>query len=129
MYKRQLINEKIPNRLIRYIYELKAICINGEAPQVFQCVVCGDKERPGKFSTLKGGKVCTHCIRDVYDGLELDPSTWYTLQYIESAKVEHLYNFTVSDLVLRELAMVMGRYMDVYVDHQFKSLEILKLMT
>ena len=126
---RALINEKIPNRLIRYIYELKAICINGEAPQVFQCVVCGDKERPGKFSTLKGGKVCTHCIRDVYDGLELDPSTWYTLQYIESAKVEHLYNFTVSDLVLRELAMVMGRYMDVYVDHQFKSLEILKLMT
>lgn len=92
-------------------------------------MVCGDKERPGKFSTLKGGKVCTHCIRDVYDGLELDPSTWYTLQYIESAKVEHLYNFTVSDLVLRELAMVMGRYMDVYVDHQFKSLEILKLMT
>ena len=126
---RALINEKIPNRLIRYIYELKAICINGEAPQVFQCVVCGDKERPGKFSTLKGGKVCTHCIRDGYDGLELDPSTWYTLQYIESAKVEHLYNFTVSDLVLRELAMVMGRYMDVYVDHQFKSLEILKLMT
>ena len=54
---RALINEKIPNRLIRYIYELKAICINGEAPQVFQCVVCGDKERPGKFSTLKGGKV------------------------------------------------------------------------
>ena len=53
---RALINEKIPNRLIRYIYELKAICINGEAPQVFQCVVCGDKERPGKFSTLKGGK-------------------------------------------------------------------------
>ena len=68
-------------------------------------------------------------MRDVYDGLELDPSTWYTLQYIESAKVEHLYNFTVSDQVLRELAMVMGRYMDVYVDHQFKSLEILKLMT
>ena len=52
---RALINEtSIPNRLIRYIYELKTICINGEAPQVFQCVVCGDKERPGSVQCNEG---------------------------------------------------------------------------
>lgn len=126
---RAILNSKIPNRLIRYIYELKTICINGEGPQVFQCVICGDRERPGEFSTLKGGKVCRHCLQGIHDGLELSESTWYTLQYIESTKVEQLYNFTVSDLVMKELSMVMGRYMDVYVDHAFKSLEILKLMT
>ena len=43
---RALLNEKIPNRLIRRVFELKALCISGEGPQVFQCVSCGDKERP-----------------------------------------------------------------------------------
>lgn len=126
---RALSKDSIPNLLIRYIYELKAICINGEAPQVFRCVVCGDQERPGQFSAKRGGRVCCQCDRDVFDGMELDPSTWYALQYIVGEKVERLYTFTVSDLVLRELGMVVGRYMDVYVDRQFKSLEILKQMT
>lgn len=126
---RALSKASIPNLLIRYIYELKAICINGEAPQVFQCVVCGDRERPGQFSTMRGGRICCQCGRDVYDGMELDGSTWYALQYIVGAKVERLYTFTVSETVLEELGMVMERYMDVYVDKRFKSLEILRQMT
>ena len=40
---RALTNVHIPNRLIRCIYELKAVCINGEGPQVFECVSCGRK--------------------------------------------------------------------------------------
>lgn len=126
---RALSKESIPNELIRCIYELKAICINGEAPQVFQCVTCGDRERHGQFSVKRGGRVCCQCDREVYDGMELNASTWYALQYIVSSSVERLYTFTVSDLVLRELKMVMERYMDVYVDKRFKSLEILKQMT
>ena len=33
---RALTNPHIPNMLIRYIFELKALTINGQAPQVFQ---------------------------------------------------------------------------------------------
>ena len=40
---RALVNPHIPNLLIRYIYELKTVSINGEGPQVFQCVGCGDR--------------------------------------------------------------------------------------
>ena len=32
---RALTNSRIPDQLIRYIYELKMLCINGEGPQVF----------------------------------------------------------------------------------------------
>ena len=35
---RALVNPNIPNKLIRYIYELKAVSVNGEGPQVFSCV-------------------------------------------------------------------------------------------
>ncbi len=125
---RAVIKHGIPNRLIRRVFELKAVCINGEAPQVFQCVVCGDSERDGQFSVKKGGKVCRECDRDVFDGMELRNSTWHAMQYIVSSSVEKLYTFTVSEEVLCELETVMERYMDVYVEKRFKSLEILESM-
>ncbi len=58
---RALTNVHIPNRLIRCIYELKAVCINGEGPQVFECVSCGSWEENMKFSVRKGGLVCRKC--------------------------------------------------------------------
>lgn len=123
-----LTNTKIPNRLIRYIFELKALCVNGEGPQVFQCVCCGDKERSAVFSPQKGGLVCSECDRDVIDGICLNNSTLYSMQYIETSKIEHLYTFVVKENVLDELGRVMERYRDIYIDKRFKSLEILETL-
>lgn len=123
---RALTNSKIPDKLVRYIYELKAICINGEGPQMFECVTCGDKERDKVFSVRKGGLVCRECAYQVQDGVRLLPSTLYTMQYIISSPVEKLYTFVVKEEVLEQLGKVMRGYMDVYVDKRFKSLEILE---
>lgn len=125
---RALINPKLPNRLIRYIFELRALCINGEGPQVFQCIACGCKERPMVFSVKKGGMVCSECSRDMIDGVCLDQSTIYTMQYIETSKIEKLYTFIVNEKVLDELAWIMQRYADVYIEKRFKSLEILETL-
>ena len=125
---RALLNPHIPDRLVRCIFELKALTVNGQAPQVFQCVVCGDKERPAVFSAVKGGLVCGACRGDVIDGMLLDNSTLYSMQYIESSSIGKLYTFTVTDKVLAELEKVMGRLMEVYVGKKFKSLEILETL-
>lgn len=126
---RALINPHIPDRLIRYIFELKALTVNGQAPQVFQCVTCGDKDRPAVFSAAKGGLVCNECDGNVLDGMVLDNSTLYSMQYIESSTIEKLYTFNVTEKVLNELGRVMERLMEVYVDKRFKSLEILETLT
>ena len=126
---RALINPHIPNRLVRRIFELKALTVNGQAPQVFQCVSCGNQERPAVFSPAKGGLVCSECSGDVIDGMILDNSTLYSMQYIESTPVVKLYTFTVAENVLAELEKVMDRLMEVYVDRRFKSLEILETLT
>lgn len=123
-----LSNPHIPNRLIRYIFELRAYSINGEGPEVFQCVTCGSKDRSAVFSVRKGGLVCSECDRDVIDGIRLDQSTLYSMQYIETSKIEKLYTFNVKEEVLEQLAKVMDRYRDVYVDKRFKSLEILETL-
>lgn len=123
---RALLNPRLPNRLIRVVYELKTICINGEAPQVFQCVSCGKKEESMRFSPLKGGLVCKACEKAAPDLIELDTSAVYTMQYIETSTIEKLYTFLVSDRVLEELRTVMERYMEVYVGKRFSSLDILE---
>ena len=123
---RALLNPRLPNRLIRVVYELKTICINGEAPQVFQCVSCGKKEESMRFSPLKGGLVCKACEKAAPDLIELDISAVYTMQYIETSTIEKLYTFLVSDRVLEELRTVMERYMEVYVGKRFSSLDILE---
>ena len=53
---------------------------------------------------------------------------WYTMQYIESSKIEKLYTFLVNEKVLNELEWIMQRYADVYIDKKFKSLEILETL-
>lgn len=123
---RALTKRVIPLKLVRYIFELKAVTVNGEGPQVFQCVTCGNKERPCVFSVKKGGLVCSECDRDVYDGMKLNTSTLYAMQYVVGTPVEKLYTFNLSEEVLTEFGKVMERYLDIYVDKRFKSLEILE---
>ena len=62
------------------------------------------------------------------DGSCMNQSTLYSRQYIESSQIEKLYTFVVKENVLEELARVMKRYTDVYVDKRFKSLEILETL-
>ena len=111
-----LTSPHIPNLLIRRIFELKAFCINGEGPQVFQCVRCQEKDGQMVFSAREGGLVCTDCARNISDGISLDNSTLYTMQYIEISTIEKLYTFTVSREVLEKLSGIMERYCLLYVE-------------
>ena len=44
---------------------------------------------------------------DVKDGIVLDSSTLFCMQFIESSKLEKLYTFNVTDQVLDQLGTVM----------------------
>lgn len=125
---RALTAGKIPLRLIRDVFELKAMYINGEGPQVFGCVSCQSKTKPCRFSVRYGGLICDTCGREAIDRRTLHTSTLYAMQFIAATPVEKLYTFTLSEEVLKELTDVIGRYLEVYVNRRFKSLEILEQM-
>lgn len=124
---RALVSKKFPYELIRCIFELKTLVINGEYPEVFQCTNCGAKDRGMVFSSKNHGLVCEECQSLASDGIALDDSTLYTLQYIVSSPIEKLYTFAVSKEVLLRLKKMMKQYLGMYVDKQFKSLEILEM--
>ena len=41
--RRALLNNKLPNALIKCVFELKLLTINGEYPQMFECTFCRSK--------------------------------------------------------------------------------------
>ena len=95
---RALLVPSLPRKLVRYIYELKAMTYSGECPQTFE-----------QFSAWN-----------------LNPSTEYALQYVVAASVEKLYTFLLTEEVFAEFARVVTWLRKHYVEHRFKSLEILE---
>lgn len=135
---RALESPAFDNRLVRVVYELKAMAVNGVGPNVFSCVKCGKKEAISSFSVKRGGVLCEECslscgaeqvaIRENYDVIRVEESTVYTMQYVISSTVEKLYTFTVSAKVLQELQQVMREYLHRYLGHSFQSIKILEEM-
>ena len=123
-----LLNEKIDNRLIRCIFELKTLVLNGEYPNVFECMKCGTKEELQWFSLRDSGMLCKKCGGNGGGLIKTDPSTTYTLQYIVSAELTKLYHFTVTEEVLCKLEKIIGDFIRVHLDKKMKSLQILEMM-
>lgn len=121
---RALIHPSLDNRLVRRIYELKMLCFHGEYPGMFECMKCGKKEKLDGFSIVYNGVLCGNCHST--DKLELDTSTIYTMQYVIASEISKLFTFQVSENVLTEFGMVMNRFLSVYTDKVFHSLEMLE---
>lgn len=94
---RALLRPAIPNRLVRRVFELKSMVINGEYT-----------EEPPRASS----ESCT-----------------YAWEYVVCSGVESLYKFVLKDDVMREFEMAVESSRRSYVHHDFKSLEILNMLT
>ena len=122
---RIVVKRSISLSLIRCIFELKMICLEGEAPQVFSCVGCGKQGEPYWFSAAKGGLLCRDCVSKASDARRVGQSTVYALA-LWPTPVE-LYTFTVTEKVLEELkqsAKMRGCIHRPYV----RSLEMLEFL-
>lgn len=123
---RALENPRLDKRLVRYVFELKAMVINGEYPEMFVCTGCGSKENLTAYSYEKNGVLCEECMDT--GGERLQQSTVFTMQYVIASPVEKLYTFTVSPEVFREFSHIQERLRRTYVDKKFKTLEILETL-
>lgn len=126
---RILCRDTVPQPLIRVIFELRMFVVNGEYPECFHCVLCGAKDRLNHFSPVRSGIVCDRCLGESGSLLPLSTSTLYAVQYIITSPIERLYTFNVSPEVLHQLQRMMEGYIHRHIDRNFKSLEILNVMT
>ncbi len=123
---RALSQESIIKPLVRAVFELKILAINGVAPQVFGCVKCGKKSGFSHFNSEAGGMLCTDCLKNAAKSIKITDAAIYTMQYIISSSIEKLYTFTVSKEVMSELKTCVKDYKEIYIDKKMKSLDLLE---
>lgn len=122
-------NSKLDNRLVKIIYELRIIAVNGENPDFFVCCLCDLSTELDTFSPDVNGMYCRKCHSRAANGIMLNESAVYTLQYIVTAPIEKLFTFVVSDEVLVQLETLMCSVCDKTFDREFKSLDALSELT
>lgn len=123
---RELSKDTIPAKLIKIIFEMRMLVINGEYPNLFACGNCGNRENLKYFNLKKDTVECAKCGNK--DDIGLDTSTLYTLQYIATSKIEKLFTFNVSELVMEQLSKIVGDYLAKRIDKHFNSLDFLTQM-
>ena len=119
-----LVNGVVSNQLIRCIYEVRLMDIEGQGIHAYACVKCGDRDIE-YFDAASGGMLCTKCALKQKINLKVSATLTYTLQFILSTPVNKLYGFTLADDALQELIWITDRFRNEYIDKNFKSLEIL----
>jgi DNA repair protein RecO (recombination protein O) len=113
--------------LIRSIYEMRMMQIQGEALELFQCLGCGKENAGFPVFLSKGGVLCPECSGTQKQDkvCVLSGDALYTLQFVLATPLEKLYTFRVSKEVEQELAAFMKQYLFQYLHHEFRSLQFL----
>lgn len=93
---RALLKPALPNPLVRTVFELRIMVINGEYTE--------------------------------YPPRAVSESAVYAWQYIQTSPLESLYTFILKDEVFAELRQCVEIIRKRFVDREFHSLEILKMM-
>lgn len=123
-----LLNDRIPNPLVRRIYEMRAMVINGEYPQVFQCMECGKELTSGLYLPRAAGMTCMDCTRQGGNGILVHEAALYALQYVASAPLQKLYRFTLKPEAFLEMERVVKSGVSGFIDKNFRSLKVLEAL-
>ena len=127
-----LLKKQVPVKLIRRIFELRAMANFGEAPEIFECALCGKKEtgRMWHFDRFKSRIICDSCRMDSENdagGFErLSEAARYAMHYCITSAPQKLYSFELTENVQKEFDSAVADYVALHVDKKMKSLEVIE---
>lgn len=122
---RALVKGDISDRLIRSIYEIRLMNIEGQGIHCFSCVKCRNNHELIYFDAFSGGLLCRECGIKYKCTKKVSGTLVYSLQYILSSPLNRLFSFRLEPAAEEELARISDRFRCEYIDKNFKSLEIL----
>lgn len=120
-----LIENKISGKLIKSIFELKLMDIEGQGIHAADCVKCGSKEHLHFIDVRAGGLLCEACGRKAGRPVSVSDGAVYTIRYILSAPIGSLYSFNLTEEMYQEVSGIITSFINEYVDRKFNSLNIL----
>ena len=109
-------------RLLKAVTELRLLAEAGYMPNLTACAACGEDSSPLYFSPVKGTLLCEQCTPPSGD-ICLAPATLEAMRHILSCPLEKIFQFSVSDDVLAQLAHVTESFLLCQLIRGFKTLD------
>jgi len=141
--------EKDPE-IVSRVFELRMMSLSGFTPVLERCVNCGKDfellrlnagEHDGAvcrstgadmyFSAAASGVLCGDggCKRIDRRAVRISEGTRRALKHITQSKASEAFNFTVSEMVRRELSEVIPKYLRYNMDREYSKLDYLNQLT
>ena len=113
---------------VKAVFELQLMCLEGFAPEVDCCGVCG-KEQPEEpmFSPVSGIVHCRECGSVVSGGsMPLDLESFDAMRYIASAEPKKAFSFAIPEESEKRLGKACESFVRQQLERNFYSLDYWK---
>ncbi|RFU61325.1 DNA repair protein RecO [Bacillus sp. V59.32b] len=122
------INEGYDAEILKFIFEMKMLQVNGLSPTLDQCSISGHTEGEFAFSLREGGFICHRCYgKDPYH-IKMSPVAVKLLRLFYYFDLSRLGNISIKPETKKELQRVIDAYYEEYSGLQLKSKKFLNQM-
>lgn len=103
-------------------YQVKAMELMGNAPELKSCVICGSKESASHFSIKDGGIICDKCANNLITTgnasliFKLNFDTINALRYFLANPLANLKKIGLDDDIQKELRALLRGYSEYHLD-------------
>ena len=123
-----LENRKLPAQQLKAIFELRAMCITGYAPNLVACSECGRYDKDMLWFNLEQGCVtCMDCKPegDAQYDMPMQRAVFLAARHIVYAPAEKLFSFRLGEKAAEELSFITEKYTALQTDKKYPTLEFL----
>ena len=123
-----LENRKLPAQQLKAIFELRAMCITGYAPNLVACSECGRYDKDMFWFNLEQGCVtCMDCKPegDAQYDMPMQKAVFLAARHIVYAPAEKLFSFRLGEKAAEELSFITEKYTALQTDKKYPTLEFL----
>ena len=125
-----LLGRRMEARLVKALFELRLLTIQGLMPQVFACAVSGRSfgDEEDAFFSLRHHGLIGREQKAAGDSFRVSHGTVRLLQLAVSVPLQKLYQIRAEEEYISEICPVASAYFQSNTDKVFRSLKILKIM-
>ena len=112
---------------MKAVFELRAACLAGYAPDLFGCHSCGDLSAD-RFDITEGRLECSKCRTGSATGIRMPVGTGVleAMRYICSCDKQKLFSFTLPQESAAQLSQVSESYLSTQLERGFSALDFYK---
>ena len=117
----------LPEKVVKPVFELRAVCLAGYTPDLVGCHVCGSQS-PDRFDLSAGQLECHSCRRMEPGGIRMPVtlSVVEAMRYICYCDPKKLFSFQVGDSTLERLGDLSEAYLTTQLERGFSTLDFYK---